>query len=48
MRYKDTFEVKKEDATVLLERIKLLLQKVEKEFAGIVQSIKVPSNEIEI
>ena len=31
-RYKDTFEVKEEEAAVLLERIKLLLQKVAEEF----------------
>jgi HEPN domain-containing protein len=45
-RYKDNFEVKEEDAAVLLERTKLLLQKVGEEFERILHSIKVPSDEI--
>ena len=43
-RYKDTFEVKEEEAAVLLERIKLLLHTVGEEFERIVHSIKVPSD----
>ncbi len=44
-RYKDTFEVKEEEAAVLLERIKLLLQKISEEFERIIHSVKVPYNE---
>lgn len=44
-RYKDTFEVKDEDAALLLERIKLLLHTVGEEFERIVHSIRVPSDE---
>jgi len=47
-RYKDTFEVKEEDAALLLERIKLLLHTVSKEFERIVYSIKVSSDKTKI
>jgi len=47
-RYKDTFEVKEEEAAVLLERIKLLLHTAGEEFERIVHSIKAPSDEAKI
>lgn len=46
-RYKDTFELKEEDAAILLERIKLLLHKIAEEFDRIAHSVKVPANVIE-
>lgn len=47
-RYKDTFEVKEEEAAVLLERIKLLLHTAGEEFERIVHSFSVPSFEEKI
>lgn len=47
-RYKDSFEVKAEDAEVLLDRIKVLLEKIGEEFERIVKTYKGAFDDVEI